>query len=125
MGGSPPQFRHCLKGGQQYPITDVIAAINIAVNDGVDIISLLIGYYELSPFYDDYFGTVVFDADRKRASVVLVDGNTGPTTSSVINVALWITTVGAGTVDQLFSVGLKLGDGTIITEHTTRLRRAP
>nr|CAB3474016.1 unnamed protein product [Digitaria exilis] len=101
------------KAASDTPITDVVAAVDAAVKDGVDIISL--GFYDLSPFHNDSFAIAVFGADRKGVFVVLAGGNTGPAASSVINVAPWMTTVGAGTVDRLFPVGLKLGDGTVIT----------
>ncbi|TVU01258.1 hypothetical protein EJB05_53297, partial [Eragrostis curvula] len=98
------------------PITDVVAAMDAAVKDGVDILSMSYGDDPPpKPFHMDPLAIAAFGAVKKGVFVVLAGGNDGPTASTVTNLAPWMTTVGAGTVDRLFPANLHLGDGTVVT----------
>jgi len=100
----------------RHQTAEVVAAIDAAVKDGVDIISISLGDDdEPHAFYDDAFAIAAFGADRKGVFVVLAGGNDGPDASTVTNVAPWMTTVGASTVDRLFPANLALGNGVVLT----------
>ncbi|KAM1584648.1 hypothetical protein ACFX1Z_037607 [Malus domestica] len=63
---------------------DILAAMDTAVEVGVDILSLSLGGASF-PFYDD---------------AIAVAGNSGPDYESLSNEAPWILTVGASTIDR-------------------------
>ncbi|CAN6219356.1 unnamed protein product [Urochloa humidicola] len=94
--------------------SDIVAAIDAAAKDGVDIISLSLGDDVPHPFYNDALSIAAFGADRRGVFVVLAGGNTGPSASTVTNVAPWMTTVGAATVDRQFPANLTLGNGVVL-----------
>ncbi|KAF3957897.1 hypothetical protein CMV_017135 [Castanea mollissima] len=56
-----------------------------------------------------------FGAMEKGVLFSASGGNDGPTDSTISNVAPWITTVGASTIDRRFPADLVLGDGRVIT----------
>ncbi|CAM0951080.1 unnamed protein product [Alopecurus aequalis] len=93
----------------------LIAAIDAAVSDGVDLISISIGGEADDPFHDDLIAVATFGAERRGVFVVLAGGNSGPEASSVCNVAPWMTTVGAATTDRVFPAKLRLGNGVVLT----------
>ncbi|XP_062188585.1 subtilisin-like protease SBT1.8 [Phragmites australis] len=92
---------------------DIVAAIDAAVKDGVDIISMSLGGYPRS-FHSDVIAIATFGAERKGIFVVLAGGNDGPGASTVSNSAPWMATVGAATVDRLFPANLTLGNGVVL-----------
>jgi subtilisin family serine protease len=92
---------------------DIVAAIDAAVKDGVDIISISLGGSPRS-FHNDTFAIATFGAERQGIFVVLAGGNAGPEASTVINLAPWMTIVGAATVDRLFPANLTLGNGDVL-----------
>ncbi|XP_061961642.1 subtilisin-like protease SBT1.7 [Populus nigra] len=90
--------------------SDILAAMEKAVADGVDVISMSIGG-GISDYNRD---TVAIGAFRAVAQGILVScsaGNGGPSPGSLTNVAPWITTVGAGTLDRDFPAYVSLGNG--------------
>jgi hypothetical protein len=93
---------------------DIIAAVDAAVKDGVDIISMSLANLSPIPFHDDEIAISTFGAERKGIFVVLGGGNGGPRASTVSNSAPWMTTVGASTVDRLFLAHLTLGNGVVL-----------
>ncbi|GLJ14455.1 hypothetical protein SUGI_0233740 [Cryptomeria japonica] len=88
---------------------DVAAAMEQAIADGVDIISLSISS-EDQPFYKDAKAIAEFGAIEKGVFVSASAGNEGPRSYSVGNPAPWITTVGASTIDRDFPASLVLGN---------------
>ncbi|CAM0145376.1 unnamed protein product [Urochloa decumbens] len=94
--------------------TDIVAALDAAAKDGVDIISMSLGDDVSLPFHDDVIAIATFGAERKGIFVALAGGNDGPMASTVINSAPWMTTVGAATVDRLFPANLTLGNGVVL-----------
>ncbi|KAL6657721.1 hypothetical protein ACP70R_005501 [Stipagrostis hirtigluma subsp. patula] len=93
---------------------DIVAAVDAAAKDGVDIISMSLGSYTQPPFHEDAVAVATFGAARKGIFVVMAGGNDGPGASTVGNVAPWMTTVGAATVDRLFPANLTLGNGVVL-----------
>ncbi|GLT58858.1 hypothetical protein SLA2020_317190 [Shorea laevis] len=90
--------------------SDILAAIDKAVEDGVDILSLSIGGGS-TEYYMDTVAIGSFSAMARGILVSCSAGNGGPEESSLSNVAPWITTVGAGTLDRDFPVSVTLGNG--------------
>ncbi|KAK8646670.1 hypothetical protein V6N13_120450 [Hibiscus sabdariffa] len=89
--------------------SDIVAAMDEAVADGVDVLSMSIGG-GLSEYYGDTVAIGAFTAAANGIFVSCSAGNSGPTPSSLSNVAPWITTVGAGTLDRDFPASITLGN---------------
>lgn len=93
--------------------SDILAAFDSAVADGVDIVSLSVGG-AVVPYYLDTIAIAAFRASDSGVFVSASAGNGGPGGFTVTNVAPWITTVGAGTMDRDFPADVKLGNGKTI-----------
>ncbi|KAI8028071.1 Subtilisin-like protease SBT1.6 [Camellia lanceoleosa] len=93
--------------------SDILAAFDAAVNDGVDVISISIGGGDgiSSPYYLDPIAIGAYGAVSRGVFVSASAGNDGPNGMSVTNLAPWLTTVGAGTIDRNFPADVVLGDG--------------
>ncbi|KAK3416515.1 hypothetical protein EUGRSUZ_H02279 [Eucalyptus grandis] len=90
--------------------SDILAAMEKAVVDGVNVLSLSLGGG--SPdFYRDSVAIGAFAAAEKGIFVSCSAGNAGPSSMSLSNVAPWIATVGAGTLDRDFPAYVTLGNG--------------
>ncbi|XP_044384930.1 subtilisin-like protease SBT1.7 [Triticum aestivum] len=105
-------YKACIRGGCS--LSAITAAIDAAVSDGVDLISLSFGGL-VEAFYDDLLAVATFGAERRGVFVVMAGGNDGPKASSITNVAPWMTTVGAATTDRVFPATLRLGNGVVLT----------
>ncbi|XP_072957127.1 subtilisin-like protease SBT1.8 [Typha angustifolia] len=95
--------------------SDILAAIDNAVRDGVDVLSLSIG----SPFGQDLYDSDpvavgTFAAARAGIFVTCSAGNSGPYAGTVTNSAPWVATVGAGTIDRSFPARVVLGNGKVL-----------
>ncbi|KAI3463197.1 hypothetical protein Pfo_019860 [Paulownia fortunei] len=93
--------------------SDILAAFDAAVADGVDVISLSVGGVVV-PYHLDAIAIGAFGAFDAGIFVSASAGNGGPGGLSVTNVAPWVTTVGAGTIDRDFPADVRLGNGRII-----------
>ncbi|GAB4849991.1 hypothetical protein Ancab_029290 [Ancistrocladus abbreviatus] len=91
---------------------DILAAFDAAVADGVDVISLSVGGVVV-PYYLDAIAIAAFGAAEAGVFVSASAGNGGPGGLTVTNVAAWMTTVGAGTLDRDFPADVVLGNGKI------------
>lgn len=101
----------------------MLAGMDDAVSDGVDVLSLSLGYNNVPPNYykSDPISVGGLHATLKEVVVVASAGNSGPKVSSVSNVAPWILTVGANTVDRTFPATVILGDGTLLQVNAPSL----
>ncbi|KAF9588813.1 hypothetical protein IFM89_016173 [Coptis chinensis] len=90
--------------------TDVLAGMDQAIADGVDIMSLSLGF-DQTPYFNDVIAIASLSAIEKGIVVVCAAGNDGPSHNSTHNGAPWIITVGAGTVDRSFLGTLTLANG--------------
>ncbi|KAI5655596.1 hypothetical protein M9H77_32783 [Catharanthus roseus] len=88
---------------------DILAAMDAAIDDGVDIISFSLGRSS-RPFYYDSFAIGAYSAMRKGIFVSCSAGNLGPFTSSLSNEAPWVLTVGASTIDRKIRATAVLGN---------------
>ncbi|KAL6993100.1 hypothetical protein U1Q18_011219 [Sarracenia purpurea var. burkii] len=104
-------YKVCAAGGCAE--SDILAAIESAIEDGVDILSISIGVQD-PPYYESGIAIGAFSAARKNIFVSCSAGNLGPHPFSVHNTAPWMTTVGAGSIDRAFPVHIQLGDGRIL-----------
>ncbi|HET6699677.1 MAG TPA: S8 family serine peptidase [Nocardioidaceae bacterium] len=92
---------------------DVVAAVDAAVADGVDVISYgAVGPSRQHPRVDAV-GLSFLNATASGVFVTAPAGNAGPAPGSVAHPAPWVTTVGAST-DRLYQGAVELGDA----EHT-------
>lgn len=90
--------------------SDILKAFDEAVKDGVDVISLSVGGVVV-PYYLDSIAIAAFGAVQNGVFVSASAGNGGPGGLSVTNVAPWVTTVGAGSIDRDFPAEVVLGNG--------------
>ncbi|ERN11298.1 subtilisin-like protease SBT1.8 [Amborella trichopoda] len=81
--------------------SDILAGMDRAVTDGVDVLSLSLGG-GAAPYYRDAIAIGAFSAAEKGVFVSCSAGNAGPDASTLANVAPWIATIGAGTLDRDF-----------------------
>ncbi|XP_057981336.1 subtilisin-like protease SBT1.8 [Malania oleifera] len=89
---------------------DILAGIERATKDGVHVLSMSLGGSP-DPYYEDVIAVGAFRAMEKGILVSCSAGNSGPAEASVVNVAPWILTVGAGTLDRDFPAHATLGNG--------------
>jgi subtilisin family serine protease len=95
------QFRYCSE-------SNVLAAMDTAIEDGVDILSLSLGFSALFAF--DAVALGAYSAMQKGILVSCAAGNGGPSYITVKNVAPWILTVGASTIDRKLKASVELGN---------------
>ncbi|XP_030551870.1 subtilisin-like protease SBT1.9 isoform X2 [Rhodamnia argentea] len=100
--------------------SDVIAAIDQAIEDRVDILSLSLGVSsgDASSLGQDPIAVATFAAIKRGILVVASAGNDGPLHWTLVNGAPWLFTVGASTVDREFLGTLTLGNGVRIDFST-------
>jgi len=89
--------------------SDVLAGMEAAVSDGVDLLSLSLGLVSDAAYYDDPIAIGALGAIEKGVFVACSAGNSG--LSAIFNTAPWITTVGASTIDRAFPAPVVLGNG--------------
>ncbi|MGO4596658.1 S8 family peptidase [Terrabacter sp. 2RAF25] len=97
--------------------SDIVAAIDQAVADGVDVINFSISGTSTN-FADPTEIAFLFAADA-GVFVSASAGNSGPTPSTVAHPSPWITTVAAGTHPRASLGDLTLGNGTVMTGAST------
>jgi subtilisin family serine protease len=97
-------------GGASGGTVDLVAAINDAVADGVDVINYSISG-STSSFVDPVELAFLSAADA-GVFVAASAGNSGPGASTVAHNSPWVTTVAASTHDRSFTKTVTLGNGT-------------
>jgi len=109
-------YKACWPGG--CAISDLVAAIDLAVADGVDVINYSIG--DNDPDFLDADDVAFLFARQAGVFVAASAGNSGPEASTVDHGGPWLTTVGASTQDRSFTgtatmLGGPTFDGVTIT----------
>lgn len=96
--------------GEDCPDSDILAGLDAAVEDGVDVLSLSLGSF-FTNFFEDNIAIGSFGAMRKGIFVSCAAGNSGPFNSTLSNDAPWLLTVGASNIDRSIRATVKLGNG--------------
>nr|GLL45095.1 subtilisin-like protease SBT1.7 [Ipomoea trifida] len=91
------------------PDSQILAAMDKAIEDGVDILSLSLGGMSDS-FHEDNIALGAYSAMEKGIFVSASAGNEGPFIGSLSNEAPWMLTVGASTLDRKLSATVVLGN---------------
>ncbi|XP_047057769.1 subtilisin-like protease 1 [Lolium rigidum] len=89
----------------------ILAGLDAAIKDGVDVLSLSHGFGKGVRFDQDPIAIGAFSAISKGITVVCAAGNEGPTSGFLSNDAPWLLTVAAGSVDRSFQAEVCLGNG--------------
>ncbi|XP_059277173.1 subtilisin-like protease [Lycium ferocissimum] len=89
--------------------SDILAAMDAAIDDGVDILSLSLGGSSKA-FYNDPIALGAYSATQRGILVSCSAGNNGPYDSTLSNEAPWILTVGASTLDRKLKATVKIGN---------------
>ncbi|XP_031280348.1 subtilisin-like protease SBT5.4 [Pistacia vera] len=117
-GGSPrarvASYKVCWEpiDNRQCFDADIMAAIEAAISDGVDVLSISIGGGP-EEYFNDGVAIGSFHAVKQGISVVVSGGNQGPMPGSVGNIAPWLFTIGASTTDREFVNYVTLGNKKI------------
>ncbi|KAK9163366.1 hypothetical protein Syun_004268 [Stephania yunnanensis] len=93
--------------------SDVYAAVDQAIRDGVDVISLSLSF-RTDFLYEDPLAIASFAAMERGILVACAAGNRGSNYWTVRSGMPWAVTVGAGTVDREVGATVTLGDGASI-----------
>ncbi|XP_047325090.1 subtilisin-like protease SBT2.6 [Impatiens glandulifera] len=99
-------------------VADVVAAIEQAVHDGVDIINLSVGPNNppaaTKTTFLNPFDATLLAAVKAGVFVVQASGNGGPFPRTVLSYSPWITSVAAAIDDRQYKNHLFLGNGNIL-----------
>jgi len=106
-------------GDAIYP-SDVIAAVDTAISDGVDILSFSFGFNSFSLF-DDPIAITTFEAMDRGIFVSTSAGNSGPSRESLHNGIPWVINVAASTLDRQIQASLTLGNNVKLFGLSTYL----
>uniref|UniRef100_A0A0D9YEG1 Subtilisin-like protease n=1 Tax=Oryza glumipatula TaxID=40148 RepID=A0A0D9YEG1_9ORYZ len=105
---------------------DMLAAIDDAVGDGVDVMSVSIGSTgKPLPFAEDGIAVGALHAAMRGVVLVCSGGNSGPKPATVSNLAPWMLTVAASSIDRAFISPIKLGNGMVIMGQTVTPYQLP
>ncbi|XP_062209647.1 subtilisin-like protease 4 [Phragmites australis] len=92
-------------------IMDIVAGLDAAVKDGVDVLSFSISATDGAQFNYDLIAIATFKAMEHGIFVSAAAGNGGPTAGTITNGAPWMLTVAAGTMDREIRTTVRLGNG--------------
>ncbi|GLJ29026.1 hypothetical protein SUGI_0572880 [Cryptomeria japonica] len=92
--------------------SDIVAAMEQAIVDGFDILSISIHSYNMS-FHMNHVAIAAFGVIEKGVFFSTIAGNDKPSSSTLSHMAPWITTVGACNIGRDFPASLVLGNQEI------------
>ncbi|XP_076956379.1 subtilisin-like protease SBT2.6 [Bidens hawaiensis] len=99
-------------------VADVVAAIDQAVYDGVDILNLSVGPNSppatTKTTYLNPFDATLLSAVKAGIFVAQASGNGGPLAKSIVSYSPWIASVAAAVDDRRYKNHLTLGNGKIL-----------
>ncbi|GLU00534.1 hypothetical protein SLE2022_178960 [Rubroshorea leprosula] len=108
-------YKVCWEGPADCANSDILAAIDQAINDGVDVVSISLGPTKggAIPYFDDLTALAAFTGIKRGIFFSCSAGNAGPRLHTVSNTAPWLMTVAASYMDRSFPAIVKLGNGQI------------
>lgn len=107
-------YKVCWAGG--CGDADILKAFDDAIADGVDVLSVSLGYDGgIADYFEDSIAIGAFHAMRNGILTSNSAGNSGPDPASVTNYSPWTLTVAASTIDRKFVANLALGNGETLT----------
>ena len=89
---------------------DLLAGLDDAIDDGIDVLSISIGG-GASSFFEDSISIGAFHAMKRGIFMTCSAGNDGPSLSTVENTSPWIMTVGASSIDRQFRTPVQVDNG--------------
>ncbi|KAM7497974.1 hypothetical protein LguiA_022388 [Lonicera macranthoides] len=89
---------------------DTLKAIDRAIHDRVDVLSISLGGHS-ADYFSDALSIGTFHAVKNGIAVVCSGGNEGPDYQTVTNISPWIFTVGASTIDRKLVTNVLLRNG--------------
>ncbi|XVF75261.1 hypothetical protein PTKIN_Ptkin13bG0173300 [Pterospermum kingtungense] len=92
---------------------DILAAFDDAIADGVDIISLSVGFRIARDYFNDSIAIGAFHAMSHGVLTVTSAGNEGPNPATITNFSPWSLSVAASTIDRKFFTKVMLGNNVI------------
>ncbi|KAG5579442.1 hypothetical protein H5410_050069 [Solanum commersonii] len=105
---------------------DILAGVDDAIKDGVDIISASIGdiFINIAEVNEEsVLGIGSYHAVSHGISVIAAGGNSGPDSNTISNTAPWVITVAASNSDRQIVTPLTLGNNnTILVSVSCHLR---
>ncbi|CAN1747671.1 Subtilisin-like protease SBT5.4 [Linum perenne] len=116
-GGSPRarvasyKTCYCVPSNCSCYDSDILSAFEAAISDGVDVLSVSLGGQGKIELFEDALAIGAFHAVMAGIPFVAAAGNDGPGLGTVVNVAPWILTVAASTIDRAFDTFAELGNG--------------
>ncbi|KAK7273471.1 hypothetical protein RIF29_14521 [Crotalaria pallida] len=129
-GGSPKShvatYKVCwppINGSECFD-ADIMAAFDMAIHDGVDVLSLSLGGTSYALF-NDSISIGSFHAAKHGIVVVCSAGNSGPVDATAENLAPWYITVGASTMDREFPTYVVLGNKISLQGQSLSPARLP
>lgn len=106
-------YKVCWNGETGCDDADVLAAMDDAIADGVDILSISVGGNIPFDYLRDSFAIATLHATREGILCSMAAGNEGPKKKSVTNFAPWQLSVAASTINRQFITKVQLGNGKI------------
>ncbi|KAA8515010.1 hypothetical protein F0562_018203 [Nyssa sinensis] len=97
---------------------DMLAAFDDAIADGVQVLSVSIVSFNSTPYTEDVIAIGSWHAVKRNIAVACSAGNSGPLSSTVTNVAPWIITVAASSIDRVFTSPVLLGNDMKVEGQT-------
>ncbi|KAF3341509.1 subtilisin-like protease SBT5.3 [Carex littledalei] len=97
---------------------DILAAFDAAISDGVHVISMSVGGIP-TDYFKDSIAIGSFHAVKNGIKVICSGGNSGPTAGTVSNLAPWIFTVAASTMDREFPAYVSFGNTSLKVVQNT------
>ncbi|XP_059631171.1 subtilisin-like protease SBT5.4 [Cornus florida] len=114
----PPSKGECFEA-------DILKAFDQAIHDGVDVLSVSLGFDVPHDYFNDGISIGSFHAAKHGIVVVASAGNEGPAAGTVNNVSPWIITVGASTMDRELGAYVDLNNGMRLKGKDTSSKPFP